>query len=240
MNLFGLLYKVAHFVLIPSNEPGPQHPVLSSRPTIAPGQNNVLTGFAVQDHIDKFSFEEQLNSFNNNGFAVSPTGNFFIGTPDSNKREKRKRKPFGEAGDLSDFSGPWAPFEDEESIKLHFKQLTDTATEDMTSAVNEKNEERLAFQEEAAKAVEEEEDKDNKKPKKEKEIIQAKSVFHGTELRDYLGRSYVDPPSHIKPAPHHCFLPKKLIHTWYFIYIYVCTFYLYLFKGLAILKELIQ
>lgn len=29
-----------------------------------------------------------------------------------------------------------------------------------------------------------------------------------------LGRSYLSPASHLREAPHQCFLPKKLIHTW--------------------------
>ena len=196
------------------------HPLLS-RATIAPGQNNVLTGFAIEDHIDKYSFNEQLNSFNNRGFAVSPTGNYLVGNvvqeDNSNSREKRKRRAFGDASEVNDFSGPWAPFEEEENIKEQYKKLTDTATEEMEEAVNENKQIQDKYREQAALANEEEEeaeDKDNKKPKKEKEVIQAKSIFHGTELKDYLGRSYVDPPSHIKPADHHCFLPKKLIHTW--------------------------
>jgi pre-mRNA-processing factor 17 len=43
-------------------------------------------------------------------------------------------------------------------------------------------------------------------------------VFHGKELYDYQGRSYVDFPSHIKvrddAPPAKNFAPKKLLHTW--------------------------
>jgi hypothetical protein len=64
----------------------------------------------------------------------------------------------------------------------------------------------------------------NKKPKKEEEqeeegekpqkVTQTKSIFHGKMLKDYLGRTFVDHPSELKPAEHECFLPKKIIHTW--------------------------
>ncbi len=50
---------------------------------------------------------------------------------------------------------------------------------------------------------------------KEKEVLAAKSIFHGGTLRDYLGRTFVDHPSHLKPAEHECFLPKRIVHTWY-------------------------
>lgn len=48
-----------------------------------------------------------------------------------------------------------------------------------------------------------------------------KSVFHGKELHDYLGRSYLHIPTDVdvnlqpsEPGLQECFLPKKVIHTW--------------------------
>ena len=33
---------------------------------------------------------------------------------------------------------------------------------------------------------------------------------------DYLGRTYMEPPSELKfETPEKCFIPKKCIHTWY-------------------------
>lgn len=32
--------------------------------------------------------------------------------------------------------------------------------------------------------------------------------------KDYLGRSFIDPPSHLKQNDHVCFIPKKLVHTY--------------------------
>jgi len=55
-------------------------------------------------------------------------------------------------------------------------------------------------------------DKSDKLP--EKETIQAKSIFHGTQIKDYQGRSFVDPPTDLKNVDHECWLPKKWIHTW--------------------------
>lgn len=63
------------------------------------------------------------------------------------------------------------------------------------------------------KSEKDEEDEGN--PIREKEVREVSSVFHGKETRDYMGRSFVDPPSHLKPsAEHECFMPKKIIHTW--------------------------
>jgi pre-mRNA-processing factor 17 len=41
-----------------------------------------------------------------------------------------------------------------------------------------------------------------------------RTTFHGKERFDYLGRTYLHPPSDLKPGDHDCFLPKKKIHTW--------------------------
>ena len=47
-------------------------------------------------------------------------------------------------------------------------------------------------------------------------IHETKTKFHGKEEKDYLGRSWVIPPSDVKPVDNpHCFLPKKCIHKWY-------------------------
>ena len=42
------------------------------------------------------------------------------------------------------------------------------------------------------------------------------SVFHGSGRLDYLGRSWVEPPSELQldDGEHECFIPKKLVHTW--------------------------
>jgi pre-mRNA-processing factor 17 len=52
------------------------------------------------------------------------------------------------------------------------------------------------------------------------------STFHGTEEKDYLGRTYIDIPKDVDfdltrdPGDHDCYTPKALIHTWYIIYCY--------------------
>jgi WD40 repeat protein len=41
-----------------------------------------------------------------------------------------------------------------------------------------------------------------------------RSVFHGKRLADYQGRTYIWPPTDVKPGEHKCYLPKKLMHTY--------------------------
>ena len=41
-----------------------------------------------------------------------------------------------------------------------------------------------------------------------------KSMFHGKNLKDYAGRSWLEAPKDLKAENEHCFLPKRWIHTW--------------------------
>lgn len=51
------------------------------------------------------------------------------------------------------------------------------------------------------------------RPQRDSVAGEAKSTFHGKEERDYQGRSWVIPPSGVRPVDpdHECFIPKKCI-----------------------------
>ena len=49
---------------------------------------------------------------------------------------------------------------------------------------------------------------------KGKAAIQEKSMFHGKEEKDKLGRSWIEPPKEQRPEVEQAFLPKRWIHTW--------------------------
>ena len=57
-----------------------------------------------------------------------------------------------------------------------------------------------------------------------------KSVFHGKEQRDYQGRSWVEPPSDLKPHEHECFMPKVQIGQWYVAFGLVVSLLFVLFE----------
>ncbi|KAL7223416.1 hypothetical protein ACSBR1_024964 [Camellia fascicularis] len=46
------------------------------------------------------------------------------------------------------------------------------------------------------------------------EFVADKSTFHGKEERDYQGRSWVAAPKDAKATNDHCYIPKRLVHTW--------------------------
>ncbi|CBI32147.3 unnamed protein product, partial [Vitis vinifera] len=46
------------------------------------------------------------------------------------------------------------------------------------------------------------------------EFVTDKSTFHGKEERDYQGRSWIAPPKDAKATNDHCYIPKRLVHTW--------------------------
>lgn len=46
------------------------------------------------------------------------------------------------------------------------------------------------------------------------EFVADKSTFHGKEERDYQGRSWISPPKDVKASNDHCYIPKRLVHTW--------------------------
>lgn len=187
---------------------GPIHPILSKR-VVSAGQNNSLGGYIEDTIINPVQFNEQYHNFSNKGYAIDPNGNEIVGKlPTNNQPKKRKKGYFGDASDVSGFQGPWALFEDEEEIDRKLQELSDRKSQITEEEILKKEEEE---------ASKKEEEKEEEKAKVHGiDTSQAKSIWHldPSEFRDYLGRTFVDPPTHLKNQPHECFLPKKCIQTW--------------------------
>ena len=83
------------------------------------------------------------------------------------------------------------------------------------SVMEELTEEQKAWvAEQEAKRAEEKEEEAKKKDEGER-VHQTKTIFHGTELFDYQGRSFVDAPNELSTVPpDKSYLPKKCVHTW--------------------------
>jgi pre-mRNA-processing factor 17 len=183
---------------------GPLHPILS-RPN-----SSGITGFVEQHYVDDTSFIDQYNAHNKRSYYFSDPSQQYSANIDAqitnNTSDKVKRKKFGDASDVSDngFRGPWAGYEDEEQPE----------PEEETTEIEE-NKPTTKNTSQSEKKTEEPELKEELGPNgRPKQLVKARSIFHGDQFRDYLGRTFVDHPTDLKPTPHECFLPKRRIHTW--------------------------
>jgi pre-mRNA-processing factor 17 len=186
-----------------------------------PEKANHLTGFMNYQIINDNDFNEQYYTYKAYGYAQDPTdfsNNKIVGDVESynnpnmsrsvfsstaksqkdyRKKLKLTRMKYGDPGS-GEFMGPWATYEGEEI----FKNLSGELTEEQKQIMRQIEERRQ-------KRKEEEKDTEMK-------ILNFKptSNLHLADETDYQGRSYLDPPNHLKNVDHTCFIPKKSIHTY--------------------------
>mmetsp|Transcript_4879 Transcript_4879/g.17698 ORF Transcript_4879/g.17698 Transcript_4879/m.17698 type:complete len:528 (+) Transcript_4879:241-1824(+) len=164
---------------------GPANPF--SADGLSAGQKNHRLGFIEAAHVKPVAFHEQLNTFNAYGYGADPATNATLvssGSAAVAVGAKRKKKGA---------SNPW------------FDKLQQQVV--LTEEERERQREFQAAREEAAKRAAEggaaapEHQEDSTK-------------FHGKEETDYAGRSWIDAPKDAKADNAHCYIPKKLIHTY--------------------------
>jgi len=154
-----------------------------------------------------------------------------------NKTKDNAKRPFQDPSDTENFLGPWAPHPSEAELttapktetatngtktnnmttgesKTTTKDIVETGTAKKESVDLEKAKEPEGLPRESDETIIEPSTK-----KRKIEEIEAQGVFHGDIEIDYQGRSWIEPPSYIKPykggvADFKCYLPKKRIHTW--------------------------
>ncbi|KAK4687362.1 pre-mRNA-processing factor 17, partial [Tremellales sp. Uapishka_1] len=187
---------------------------------------NTLSGHVEQQAMDDYSFIVQQRTFDVHGFALNPSNQSghlqpFVGSMSAahengytsidsiraTKAQKRdtKRKR-GEKGDSSvvdgegSYKGPWAEWQGDKEV--------DPIIEEEAEEWREEKRRR----EEASMTAKE----------KMKEAGEEKSIFHGKELLDYAGRTYMHIPTDtdvkLNPSdgapPPNAYLPETCIHTW--------------------------
>jgi len=195
---------------------------------------NVLTGHIEGEAMNEMDFRTQLRTFESYGYARDPSissagvdgsigggvlGTGYIGDVNKaiqmngatiydsvpknmqpNQNLKERRKPKGDSSVLEGdnaYLGPWAGYENEK--KGEAARPTDEELE-FVSAMTKKT--RQA------------------KTSGEIPFGEEKTVFHGKEERDYLGRTYMAVPQDLdvnllgEPGTQQNFIPKKCIHTW--------------------------
>jgi len=176
--------------------------------------------------MDDYEFTRQHRTFNVHGYALNPSmngGDAIVGSAEAaaanqfqmddtvrptkaqRKAEKRKRQGKGDASIVDgtgSYKGPWAEYEGD---KVPEDEEENEEDDEEWRAEKRRREEAKAAAQEKNKIAREE-----------------KSIFHGKELTDYAGRTYMHIPTDVdvklNPAegapPPTSFIPERCIHTW--------------------------
>ena len=154
------------------------------------GGKNLSIGSSEAHSMDGYFFESRYHQYQSHLYG------------NSSAEKKRKREAGGDVtSNPTEYKGPWADYEGE---KKEEEKKTDLSKEELEKVREASSTlKKLKEVDEKEKVVEEERAKE-----------MSTSVFHGEQFRDYLGRTFISPPSELKPKEHSCFAPKKAIHTW--------------------------
>nr|GMD84372.1 pre-mRNA-processing factor 17-like isoform X2 [Ipomoea batatas] len=179
---------------------GPAHPY--AKDGLAQGLRNHKLGFVENAAIEPFVFDEQYNTFQKYGYAFDPSANNFVGDMDALKKNDAISGDGEEDVDATEVDNPAT----EVWLRKNRKSPWSGKKEGLQTELTE---EQKKYAEEYAKK------KGEEKGEREKgEHLVEKSTFHGKEERDYQGRSWIAPPKDAKPQNDHCYIPKRLVHTW--------------------------
>jgi pre-mRNA-processing factor 17 len=218
---------------------GPAHPYRQKQ-AVPTGGSHTGAGVVERAGVEDWSFKDQYNTYQQHGYTTDTHG---VMVGDVNKglameqaaplprdRKRKHRDSSGAAAaaaaaalDVGDeaTSGIWAPVSDDGKV------MTDAQAGTMTEQQQKYREEYLAEKAKKNKEYNMEEDHDRRDERKLGHMLpprhnrdttaaDASSVFHGKAQADYAGRSWIEPPSGMRPGEgeHQAFPPKKCIHKW--------------------------
>ncbi|XP_078440289.1 transducin/WD40 repeat-like superfamily protein [Wolffia australiana] len=209
---------------------GPAHPHAKDGAPL--GLRNHKLGHVEDASIQPFLFDEQYNTFQTLGYATDPSGQTLVGDLETlnsaaplsvynipqqeHKRRRRElKKSLQEEQEQAE--------EEEEEEESPDNPATDewlrknrkspwAGKKELPQA--ELTEEQKKYAEEHAQKKADKEKGAEGRDKGGGEPHVDKSTFHGKEDKDYQGRSWIAPPKDIKASNDHCYIPKRLIHTW--------------------------
>jgi pre-mRNA-processing factor 17 len=174
---------------------------------------------AVQRAADSGASASQALIFNNNRTMdhVAQFNPRVLTADDRAAVKERRKAAAADAGDVENWRGPWASREtkeDEDARKVEGRVLTEAQTieRDRVRAMHRKRDLARAAAASGVTGIGAGEDAEAAEAPEAKNET---TTFHGTEERDYQGRTYMYPPSglNLKTQDLHCYLPKRLIHT---------------------------
>ncbi|VFQ66772.1 unnamed protein product [Cuscuta campestris] len=204
---------------------GPAHPY--AKDGLAQGLRNHKLGFVENAAIESFVFDEQYNTFLKYGYAFDPASNSYVGDMDAlqkndamsvynipqtelKKRKLEKKNEMAESEQADDEVDTDATDVDNPSTEVWLRKNRKSPWSGKKEGMQtELTEEQKKYAEEYAKKKGEERG-EREKP----EPLVEKSTFHGKEEKDYQGRSWIAHPKDVKPQNDHCYIPKRLVHTW--------------------------
>ncbi|XP_073059280.1 uncharacterized protein [Primulina eburnea] len=201
---------------------GPAHPY--AKDGLAQGLRNHKLGFVENASIEPFVFDEQYNTYYKFGYAADPSENRYVGDVvgfekndgitvynipqhEQKKRKLEKKKEMMEENDqvvdAVEVDNPAS-----ETWLMNNRKSPWAGKKEVVQG--ELTEEQKKYAEEHAKKKAEKEGVEREKGESHLD----KSTFHGKEEKDYQGRSWIAPPKDAKASNDHCYIPKKLVHTW--------------------------
>ena len=172
------------------------------------GEKNHPLGYVNTAHISSFNFDKQYTDFHSSGVAEDPGAkNRSVSLPESRRGGEGRPKKMAKI-DEGAVVGPGQADEEEEEDPFEWRGAK--------TPWKERTLEAAEYTEEQKKILEEQEKKVAAELKKKEEEVKRedKSFFHGKAERDYAGRSWVEPPKHLKKENDRCYVPKRCIHTW--------------------------
>ncbi|XP_072981877.1 uncharacterized protein [Typha latifolia] len=202
---------------------GPAHPF--AKDGVAQGLRNHKLGFVEDASIQPFLFDEQYNTFHKYGYATDPSGLSFVGdiqTLEANRAfsvynlppQEQKRRRLDLKSRDQELDQEQVADADVENPALDawvLKNKTSPWAGKKEVVQGELTEEQKKYAEAHA---EKKAEKEGRGEGKEKHELVVKSTFHGKEEHDYQGRSWIAAPKDAKAANDHCYIPKRLVHTW--------------------------
>eukprot|EP01028_Stygiella_incarcerata_P002294 TRINITY_DN1424_c1_g3_i4.p1 TRINITY_DN1424_c1_g3~~TRINITY_DN1424_c1_g3_i4.p1 ORF type:complete len:667 (-),score=177.37 TRINITY_DN1424_c1_g3_i4:2177-4057(-) len=209
--------------------------------------HNVVTGSAERFYVDDYLFRESMSSFSRGEKGVDELGiekgkekkekkekkrevkkegngvmkdeAESMETEGEKSKRRRRATPWGKPGS-GEYRGPWAPFEGE-MVGLSGKDQSSSGLEpgDAEADVESKEGEPDVKRRKASEVLEEEDQVPGMVVSGETGGEGETTKYHGRldQFHDYMGRTFVDHPSHMHDHVEDtfkCFTPKKWLHTW--------------------------
>jgi len=163
-----------------------------------------------------FAFEEQYHTFNAFGFAANPST---VGAQQADAGPSLAERP-GVVGDLD----KWAEargesvFSSKKPLESRMEDQRKRLRLDESYAPIPHTAPELTAEQKEAIAKRHAQAKKEREGRGEEEApaaMEETSVFHGKNMKDYQGRSWLLPPTEARgEEEHECFIPKKWVHTW--------------------------